>query len=87
MTLIMSLQKYSGGIASIITWKLVNYQHPFSPHKSHHKISCLVMRIKELITHSKLPNMKSKFFPKYFKGKYGYSWEEFSNLLNVAFGA
>ena len=45
------------------------------------------MTIKDLITHSKPSNMKSKFLPNCFKGKYGYYLGELDNMSNVVFGA
>ena len=48
-----------------------------------YKISCSVMRIKELNTNSKLFNTKSKFLPSCFKEKYDHSFGEFSNMSHV----
>ena len=46
-----------------------------------HKISCLVMRIKQMIIHRKLSKMKNKILPTCLQGNYGDSLGEFSNTL------
>ena len=45
-----------------------------------HKISCLVVRIKQLIIHSNLSKMKNKILPTCLQGNYRDSLGEFSNI-------
>ena len=46
-------------------------------------ISCLVVRTKELPTHNRLPDMKSKILLNCSKGKCGNSFGEFSNTCHI----
>ena len=57
----------------------------FSLHYSH-KIRCLVMRIKQIITQSNLPNMKNQILPTCLQGNYRESLGEFSSTPNGVFG-
>ena len=45
-----------------------------------HKISCFVMRIKQIIIHSNLSKMKIKILPACLQGNYRDSLGEFSNM-------
>ena len=55
--------------------------------KYRYKISCLIVRIKELIRYSKFSSMKSESLLNYLGGEYGYSLEEYSNRTIFMFGA
>ena len=52
-----------------------------------HKISCLVMRINQMIIHSNLFRIKTKFSQPVFQGNYRDSLGEFSNASYAVFGA
>ena len=55
--------------------------------QSHYNLRCFVAKIKGLITHYKLFQMKGKSPPSSSKGKYRYHLEEFSNTPYVVFWA
>ena len=57
------------------------YQHLSSPYNINKKIRCLVVRIEELITHSKLYNMECEILQHCFKGKYRYGLENLATHL------
>ena len=52
-----------------------------------HKRSCLVMRLKQVIIHRKLPKMKDKILPTCLQGNYRDSLGEFSNTSYGIIGA
>ena len=52
-----------------------------------HKISCLVMRIKQMIMHSNVSKMRNKLLPNLFRKKTKDSLGEFSNMSYGVFAA
>ena len=73
-----------------------SFDNPFSPTSLSvckfslyypHKISCLVMRVKQMIIYSNLSKMKYRIPPTCLQGNYRDSLGEFSNLSYGVFGA
>ena len=52
-----------------------------------HKIGCRVLKIKQMIIHSNLSEMKNKILPTCLQGNYRDGLGEFSNMSFSAFGA
>ena len=66
--------------SSLSVWK-------FSIYYYQHKISCLAIRIKQMIIHSNLPQMTNQTLPTCLQGDYRDGLGEFSNASYGVFGA